>query len=111
MTDIGDLEAPEVCTLPTAERPLRLAEFDDLFSTGLIAQTRLSPDALRWSLDLAVEGRARDLAVREAQCCSFFRFRFGADADNLWLDVEVPPEHGEVLDALAQRAAAALGTT
>jgi len=24
---------PDVCTLPTAERPLRLAEFDELFAT------------------------------------------------------------------------------
>ncbi|WP_245718914.1 hypothetical protein [Micromonospora rhizosphaerae] len=34
---------PEACTLPTAERPLRVAEFDELFATALRGQTRLSP--------------------------------------------------------------------
>jgi hypothetical protein len=29
---IPDDWAPDACTLPTAERPLRVAEFDDLFT-------------------------------------------------------------------------------
>ena len=33
------------CTLPTAEQPLRIAEFDDLFATGLLGLERLTPGA------------------------------------------------------------------
>jgi hypothetical protein len=28
-------DVPAACTLPTAERPVRLAEFDDLFATSV----------------------------------------------------------------------------
>ncbi|WP_329109984.1 hypothetical protein OG792_14110 [Micromonospora sp. NBC_01699] len=97
---------PEACTLPTVERPLRLAEFDELFATALHGQQRLSSTALRWDLDPAAEATARDLTGRESGCCSFFSFTFRPDVDGLRLDVEVPAAYVEVLDALAQRAAA-----
>ncbi|MFC7479812.1 hypothetical protein ACFQX7_06905 [Luedemannella flava] len=42
--------APEACTLPTAERPLRLAEFDALFATAAHEGERLSPTHLRLTL-------------------------------------------------------------
>jgi len=99
---------PEACTLPTVERPLRLAEFDDLFATALRGQQRLSPTSLRWRLDPAVEESARDLTVRERSCCSFFSFAFAPDGDILQLDVRVPAAHVAVLDALADRAAAGM---
>lgn len=36
---------PEACTLPTAERPLRVGEFDRLFVRAAAAVERLSPEA------------------------------------------------------------------
>ncbi len=110
MTDVAELRVPEACTLPTVEKPLRRAEFDDLFSTGLIAQTRPSPTVLHWSLDPAVQTIARELTARETGCCAFFRFDFVFGDDQLQLEVKVPPAHVEVLDALEQRAATALAT-
>jgi hypothetical protein len=95
----------QACTLPVVERPLRLAEFDDLFATALRDQQRLSPTWLRWRLDPAAETTARDLTARESSCCSFFSFSFAPDGDLLNLDVRVPVAHVEVLDALAVRAA------
>src|SRR5690348_16526591 len=68
MTDL------DACTLPTAERPLRLAEFQTLFATALRGQERLSPTHLRWRIDPAAESTARDLTARESECCSFFAF-------------------------------------
>ncbi|MEV4826785.1 MULTISPECIES: hypothetical protein [unclassified Micromonospora] len=109
MTSDEQAWVPEVCTLPTVERPLRLAEFDDLFATALHDQQRLSPTALRWRLDPAAEATVRDLTGRESSCCSFFSFTVARDADALRLDVQVPAAHVDVLDALAARAAA--GTT
>ncbi|MEV6847404.1 hypothetical protein [Actinoplanes sp. NPDC051411] len=97
--------APEACTLPTVERPLRLAEFDGLFATALRAQQRLSATVLRWDLDPAAGEVARDLTGRESSCCSFFTFTFHPGDEVLRLDVEVPPAHVGVLDALARRAA------
>ncbi|MEV7990178.1 hypothetical protein [Micromonospora sp. NPDC085948] len=99
---------PEACTLPSVQRPLRLAEFDDLFATALREQQRLSPTHLRWCLDPAAETTARDLTARESSCCSFFSFTLAGDAGVLRLDVQVPAAHVEVLDALAQRAAAGM---
>ncbi|GAA2636679.1 hypothetical protein [Paractinoplanes durhamensis] len=100
--------APEACTLPTVDRPLRVAEFDDLFATALREQHRLSPTRLRWHLDPAAETTARDLTARETACCSFFAFTFTPDGDSLRVDVEVPAAHAAVLAALAVRAAARL---
>ncbi|MGK5519273.1 hypothetical protein ACSNN9_07930 [Micromonospora sp. URMC 107] len=97
---------PEVCTLPTVDRPLRLAEFDGLLATALRAQQRLSPTALRWRLDPAAEAKARNLTGRESTCCSFFSFTFSANGGALQLEVEVPVAHVDVLDALTARAVA-----
>src|SRR3954451_22420430 len=97
---------PPACTSPTAQRPVRSAEFDALFATALWGQWRLSPTVLRWRLDPGAEQGARELAARESACCSFFLFSFGSDGDAVRLDVEVPAAHVEVLDALAGRAAA-----
>jgi hypothetical protein len=108
MTSDDQACTPDGCTLPTAERPLRLAEFDDLFATALRAQTRLSPTALRWRLDPAAEATAQDLAVRESSCCSFFSFSFAPDGDAVRLDVRVPEAQVAVLDALADRASAGM---
>jgi hypothetical protein len=95
---------PEACALPTTERPLRLAEFDDLVGTALRGQHRLSSTALRWDLDPAAEAAVRDLTTRESSCCSFFTFTLQSGDAALRLDIEVPAAYAEVLDALAQRA-------
>jgi hypothetical protein len=106
VTTNDEVWAPEACTLPTAQRPLRLAEFDDLFVTALRGQQRLSPTRLRWRLDPAIEEAARDLTDRERQCCSFFTFIVACAEGAVRLDVQVPDAHVDVLDALAGRAAA-----
>lgn len=98
--------AVEACTLPTAERPLRLAEFDALFAERLesvepagdsrvVLLFRDGPDA--------VEAIA-DLTARETECCSFFEFSLARVESGLRLDVTVPPAHSEVLAALVTRA-------
>jgi hypothetical protein len=98
----------DACTLPTAERPLRLAEFDELFARALRGQQRLSPTRLRWRLDPAAEPTARDLTGRESECCSFFSFTFAPADGVVQLDVAVPDAHVDVLDALAARAVAGM---
>jgi hypothetical protein len=97
---------PQACTLPAAERPPRVAEFDELFAMALRGQQRVAPTLLRWRLDPAAEPGARDLADREAGCCSVFTFTFAAVGNDVQVDVEVPAASAGVLDALAQRAAA-----
>jgi hypothetical protein len=97
--------APDACTLPTAERPLRVAEFDDLFSFVVRAERR-DPQRLELVLRRIVEAPARDLARRESECCSFFTFEFAAVDEAVVMRIGVPPEHVAVLDALEARAAA-----
>ena len=99
---------PEACTLPTVDRPLRLSEFDELFTTALLLQERTAEQRLRWRLDPATDATVRDLSARESECCSFFAFTITADRTDLTVDVEVPPAHVDVLDALEARAATAM---
>lgn len=93
------------CTLPTAERPLRLAEFDALFA-GSVRRVERNGDLvhLRMSGPAGLRETVRDLAERESRCCSFFTFELsGSDAD-LVLTVSVPEERRDILAALADRA-------
>jgi hypothetical protein len=94
---------PPTCTLPTADRPLRIAEFADLFAHGIVerpAHTRLT---LRLEPTPEVAATAAGLAMRETGCCSFFTFTLTAAEGRLHLDVAVAPEHAGVLDAMAAR--------
>ncbi|WP_436771427.1 hypothetical protein [Yinghuangia sp. YIM S09857] len=96
---------PQSCTLPTAEQPLRIAEFDALFAGALRAVERPAPTSVRLVLDRAADAVARELADREAGCCSFFTFVFDHDAaGRLLMDIAVPEAHADVLEALADRA-------
>jgi hypothetical protein len=100
---IPDDWAPDACTLPTPDRPLRVAEFDELFAFVVRAQRR-DPQRLDVVLRRIVEAPARDLARRESQCCSFFTFEFEPVGDDVVMHIAVPPEHVAVLDALEARA-------
>jgi hypothetical protein len=103
-----ELLTTDACTLPTAERPLRLAEFETLFADHLTA-TSWAGDRLRLALTGGPELRdvVADLTARESACCSFFDFTLSGPADAVVLEVGVPPERREILDALAALAEAA----
>jgi hypothetical protein len=108
----------EACTLPTAEQPLRVAEFDTLFAASLRAVEPPAGAATRARLVLAgsadLPGRVQRLADAETACCSFFTFTLtpltadpsgdGADTAMVALDIEVPATRTDVLAALVQRA-------
>jgi hypothetical protein len=98
--------APSACTLPTAERPMRVAEFDGLFATAVARVERVAPGELRLALSATPEvaATAAALVTRETSCCSFFTFTLTATAGALTLGVSVGEPHVEVLDALAARA-------
>ncbi|MBF6088593.1 hypothetical protein IU421_24825 [Nocardia cyriacigeorgica] len=97
--------AVDACTLPTPQQPLRLAEFDALFRDAVRGVDRVSPTRLRLVLDTGAEARARELAARESECCSFFTFEFtAAVAGVVHLVVGVPAARVAVLDGLAARA-------
>ncbi|MFE9324724.1 hypothetical protein ACIHDR_17780 [Nocardia sp. NPDC052278] len=102
------LWVPDACTLPTAEQPLRVAEFTDLFAAALRRVERIAPTRLRLELAATHEDIARDLAARESSCCGFFDFDFAtAGPDAIAMDIEVPASRVDVLEALANHAAAA----
>ena len=96
----------DACTLPTAERPLRLAEFDALFAAAVRPAERVSPMVLRIHLpggEVTAAG-AEELAARESACCSFFTFTVSAADGRTELEVRVPASRAAVLDAVQQRA-------
>ncbi|MEV4509074.1 hypothetical protein AB0K00_08990 [Dactylosporangium sp. NPDC049525] len=119
---------PDACTLPTAERPLRLGEFDDLFAAAVRQVELISPTHARMRLSGAagLEATVRDLTAREAACCSFFTFTVtpqppqppqhpeppqprepAEDGAVVTLDIAVPDRYADVLASLAERAGAA----
>lgn len=102
---------PSSCTLPTAEQPLRVAEFDAFFAEAVRTLERPAPTRLRLVLDAgpAVAARAAELAARENGCCSFFTFTLIITGGGMALEVEVPAGQAAVLDALQARAAAGAG--
>lgn len=109
--DLTPVWVPRACTLPTAERPLRVAEFDGLFGAALRDVHRPRRTELRLILDGTAEVAARvaDLVERETRCCSFFTFTLSRDGDDqLLLRVRVPSAHVGVLDGLHTRATTAL---
>ncbi|WP_433222030.1 hypothetical protein ACQP00_22355 [Dactylosporangium sp. CS-047395] len=99
------MEAPDACTLPTAEQPLRLAEFDALFARALRSVEVFGATRARmvFAGPEDLEDTVRDLAAREAACCSFFAFTVTPGRGGVALDIEVPPRYGDVLEALVQR--------
>jgi hypothetical protein len=100
---------PASCTLPTAEQPIGVTEFDDLFATSVQAAERLDATTLRLIVSAGAEATARDLAARESSCRSFFGFDFAPVHETVAITVTVPAAHVAVLDAFATRATAAAG--
>lgn len=99
---------PDACSLPTADQPLRRAEFDDLFARDVLEMTMPSPQRVDLELraDPEVAARAAALAVKETGCCSFFTFTLDIGDGRLSLCVEASAAHGDVVAALATRAEA-----
>jgi arsenite methyltransferase len=90
---------PDTCTLPTAERPLRVADFAQFFADAVHGVERPEPTRLRLELKLTPQAAAQavELALAEMRCCSFFTF-------TLALELAVPSSYSEILDAMAATA-------
>jgi hypothetical protein len=109
--DPADSWAPRACTLPTIERPVRVAEFDRLFRDAVRAVDRADPTRLSLELEPSAEMAAQtaSLVARETECCSFFTFDLVATGGALRLEVSVPAGYVEVLDALEAQASGSGG--
>ena len=94
---------PTSCSLPTAERPLRTAEFDRLFAESVVRFERAGVTTLTLMLAPDSEAVAQSLAERESGCCSFFEFAFDRSDSAITMSVVVPESHADVLDALTRR--------
>jgi hypothetical protein len=108
MTDLDRVS--DVCTLPVADQPLRLAEFQALWKAAVRPAERLAPLHLRVTVPGGedVAAAVRDLAERETRCCSFFTFSVSTPQPGaVVLDIEVLADHREVLDSLEAHASAA----
>jgi hypothetical protein len=97
--------APEACSLPRADQPARVAEWDALFTDAVCAVSPID-GGVRFVVDRTVSTPAvvADLADRESQCCSFLGFTVAVGDGTLTLDVTADPDHADVVAALAGRA-------
>lgn len=98
---------PDTCTLPTVDRPLRVAEFDAFFATDVTEITRTTSGSWQLAVRPAAAGRAAELAANETSCCSFFTFELTITSGAVTLTVSAPDRH-DVLEALAARAEEAI---
>jgi len=110
------LPIEEFCTLPTTAQPMRLLEFDELFRRQVHQPRRIGPHRveLRFANADGLYAEVSDLVARESACCSFFEFMIdqpsqAGDQDQLVLRVSVPVSRDDVVEALMDRAAAAVG--
>ncbi|WP_328999378.1 hypothetical protein OHA18_33660 [Kribbella sp. NBC_00709] len=94
---------PDACTLPTADRPFRMAEFGQLFADHLRGADRVDAQTLDLTLTPASREAVADLTARETACCSFFTFTMSESTDELHLTITVPPARTDVLDGLSER--------
>ena len=83
-------EVPVACTLDREAFEGRLHEFDALFTSALVGREE-TDDGIRFRFANreGIEAQVRDLAARELQCCSFFRFTISVRADEVWWDATV----------------------
>lgn len=97
---------PTACSLPTAEAPVRVAEFDDLFREVVVEVEHPSSGELHLKLRATPDNAARAarLAAMETGCCAFFTFALTIADDELDLSVTTGPAHERVLAALGTRA-------
>jgi hypothetical protein len=104
--------APDACTLPTTEQPLRLAEFDALFARHVTDVRRESGTRLALALTGGPQAAATaaGLAARETGCCAFFAFDLHIADGALTLTVSASEQHTDVLAALGDHATALAGT-
>ena len=104
MADFQNLldQAPEACTLPTVERPLRIVEFAELFASADADFVRVSQTRAMVALPLDALDRARDLAARETECCSFFSFAVEPAGDHTDMTIDVPAQYADVLTAMTK---------
>ncbi|GAA2624767.1 hypothetical protein SMC26_18410 [Actinomadura fulvescens] len=110
-TNAADQEwAPDACTLPTAERPLRTAEFDKVFTKTVTRAEFMEPARLRLSLSAGprATGEIAALLAAETACCSFFTFTLTIAAETTSLEVTVPARRTDVLNGFAAQARAAI---
>lgn len=96
------MEIPDACTLPTAEQPLRIDEFDEFFRKVRDAR-RTAPTRLDLLIPKSAEPQARSLAARESQCCTFFAFTFHDQCEDVVMRIDVPATQIQVLDAITAR--------
>jgi hypothetical protein len=89
------------CTLPTAERPVRLGAWRSLLGTALSATSADSLTAeFHWPADAETAAAAADVATREVACCGFFRFGMEITDDSVVLRATVPTGHEPVVTGL-----------
>jgi hypothetical protein len=103
--------APVACSLPLADQPGRVAEWDRLFADAV---SDVSPieGGVRFVVDrtAARPAAVADLADRESQCCAFLCFALVIGDGTLRLDVTSGAVYADVVEALAARAASLVGS-
>src|SRR5580658_1107485 len=94
-------QIPISCTLTAEDRSIRGDEWRRFLNSSIDDVRRSGHSArllLKGGDDVLLT--AIDLARREKDCCAFFEFRLQLLPDEVWLEIQVPNDAGEILDGL-----------
>jgi hypothetical protein len=95
MTEAAPYDPPPIaCSLTSQEIESRMAEWSGLVRDAVTVAVTDSGARATFVADPATAARVADLAVREQQCCPFFRFTVEIVAGGLDLEVTAPVEAG-----------------
>lgn len=104
MNAMDNLLTTDACTLPVADRPIRLAEFEALVVPAVRRVDRHGRTVrMHLSGTDGLFDKVHDLAEREMSCCSFFAFAIEGTDQDLTVDISAPPARQEILDDLLRR--------
>ena len=95
-----DVAAPIGCTLSSDDRAGRASAWAELLAHATDHEPTARGVRMRFDAEPRLVSAVADLAVREAECCSFFSFTLTVDAERAWFEVAAPPDGRVVVDAL-----------
>jgi hypothetical protein len=91
---VTEAASPIACSLTSQEIETRGAEWSALMRHAATVVANDGGARATFASDPAMAARVADLAVREQECCPFFRFTIEIVAGGLTLDVAAPAEAG-----------------
>jgi hypothetical protein len=91
------VSVPDACSLDARERQARLRAFAELISNAEIRTGGEDWFTARFRPNASLAAGLAELAARELECCSFFRFRLELEPGAVVFHATAPPTAAQTL--------------